>query len=154
MHTVILDGADLVKFQDYMQMGLDGRLGDIQAVQFYVQEDGRIVFGTNGYTSEPLGRPNSPLAQPVYSNPEEALEEAVIAEGSGNPYANVTDDDSLNEGTDIHPRSSCLYPAGCTGCLPTTLEDRVIRLERFAQAASSQYGLPLVSEYGSSIPMG
>lgn len=108
MHTVILEGNDLQMFREYCRMGLDGKLGDLTrhdaAVQLYVQDDGRIVLGTNGYTSQPMGRSTNPV---------------VAQEGSGNPYANVTDGDPAN-------------------VLP-----RLDRLERFAERVAREYGLNL-----------
>lgn len=100
MHTVILEGNDLQMFREYTRMGLEGQLGELSTVQLYVQDDGRIVLGTNGYTSEPMGRPNAPLPQPTtgdsYPDPEipATIRNRVNGEGSGNPYANVPEEDS------------------------------------------------------------
>ena len=133
MHTVILEGNDLQMFREYCRMGLDGSLGDLSrhdaAVQLYVQDDGRIVLGTNGYTSQPMGRPNSPLTQAVPQHTVEGRYAPTFRdegdrrnfppEGSGNPYANVSDEDPAN-------------------VLP-----RLDRLERFASQVARDYGLNL-----------
>lgn len=175
MHTVIIDGPELEYFVSVCRHALSGDYGTLSSVQLYVEDDGRIVLGSNGDTSRAFGRPNAPLGQhssdesvaaikeayeaaalanspaddahklPGYVAGHDVSSHAVIPEGSGNPYANVPD------GDDLHPRSSCTYPAGCTGCLPTTLEDRVIRLERFAANVAQQYGLIIEPAYGSSV---
>ena len=102
MHTVIIDGADLEYFKQVTRDGLMGGYGELEAVQLYITDEGHVQLGTNGYTSQPFGRPNAPLPQErKYENIEQALEEAEIEdtpqhhddekapEGSGNPYANV-----------------------------------------------------------------
>lgn len=106
MHTVIIDGQDLDYFRSVVSDGLYGNLGSITAVQLYVNDNGRIVLGTNGFTSAEFGRPNAPLAHPNDTDgfttfPQQdhsAAENAAAraeAEGSGNPYANVPDDETL-----------------------------------------------------------
>lgn len=88
MHTVIFEGNSLVNFLDFMNNTISGVHGKISAMQLYIQDDGTAIFGTNGYTSESLGKPNAPLTAPIY-----------VAQHSGNPYANVPDDDNEdNEG--------------------------------------------------------
>lgn len=99
MHTVILEGNDLQMFREYCRMGLEGKLGDLTrhdaAVQLYVQDDGRIVLGTNGYTSDPMGRPNAPLVQAIPQHTVDGRPAPTTnGEGSGNPYANVPEEGS------------------------------------------------------------
>lgn len=147
MHTVIVDGQDLAYFASICQDALSGQLGSLRAVQVYVQDDGRIVMGTNGYTSQPFGRPNSDLS---HSGHEARMNNLASLnhnpdEGHGNPYANVEDDESQGDS-------------------PASLEERVAKLERlqstttevcdglarvterltgFAENASLQYGIRL-----------
>jgi hypothetical protein len=82
MRTVILEGNALARFREYCRMGLDGQLGELTAVQVYIDDNGQLVLGTNGFTSEPMGRAVNNFMAPT------------PAEGSGNPYANVPQEDS------------------------------------------------------------
>lgn len=136
MHTVIIDGSDLDYFQSIVATASNGGLGELTAVQLYVNDNGRIVLGTNGFTSAEIGRPTAPLAHPndtdgvttfgESGSDAEANQVAALAngrmsqeEGSGNPYANVTEYDPAN-------------------VLP-----RLDRLERFAQGMAQRYDLDL-----------
>lgn len=85
MRTVILEGNALARFREYCRMGLDGQLGELTAVQVYIDDNGQLVLGTNGFTSEPMGRAVNNFVAPT------------PAEGSGNPYANVPQEDSLED---------------------------------------------------------
>jgi len=128
MHTVIIEGSDLQYFQMLTNGARNGNYGELRAVQLYVTDDGKLQLGTNGYTSEPFGRPNAPLVHPnetdgVTTFPgDEGDARNFPPEGSGNPYANVYDDDS--------PASQ-----------EAVLKHRIARLEAFARLAAERHGL-------------
>lgn len=83
MHTVTIKGGELDYFRGIVRSALQGSYGDLSEVKVSIDDNGQVAFGTNDYTSALIGEPSAPLSQGD-SRPE----------GSGNPYANVPDDDS------------------------------------------------------------
>lgn len=168
MHTVIIDGGDLDYFKTLVRDALDENYGDVSAVQLYVEDDGRIALGTNGYTSAPIGRPNAPLVQ-TFTSPEQALEEAVLQEDTqasaeqvmaelqqqhGNPYANISEEsdetsedvqfqgDSAGQSTDTLVRVANLEETARKQTQVLEGLTRVCeRLTAFAESVSARYGL-------------
>lgn len=164
MHTVILEGHDLDYFADIVARGTNGHYGVPTVVQVYVQDDGQLVLGMNGMTSRAFGRPNSALVQdtptPEQAVVQEAEEVAALAntapsdegdtrnfppEGSGNPYANVPQEDSFNPAhMTLEQRVARLEGLQHTSTLVYEGLTRITeRLTNFAENASQQYDIHL-----------
>lgn len=126
MHTVIFEGNDLDQFKSLVESALRGDLGTLRAVQLYVQDDGRIVLGTNGYTSQPIGRPTSDLST---SGHESRMGSAQPSVDMDAPSGNMNVDMGFGESKGSKNRRI------------SKLEKQVGALTKFASDVAREYGL-------------
>ena len=118
MHTVMIKDGDLDYFRSIVSAGLRGEYGPITELRIDVHATGQLQLSVGDYASGHFGTPSARLGADSAATIDEAIDRAE-REGSGNPYANVTDDD------------------------PANVLARLDRLERFAAGVARQYGLDL-----------
>jgi hypothetical protein len=87
MHEVKISGNDLNYFSTIVSAALRGDYGRLEEVTVTVVDNGRLQFATNDVASSHFGRAATPL------EPTDG-EGFPPAQGTGNPYANVSEDDS------------------------------------------------------------
>lgn len=89
MHEVKLAGQDLDYFRTIVDSALRGDYGRLDEVTITVHDNGQLQFATNEVATGHFGQPVAPL---VALQPTDT--EGFPPEGSGNPYANVSHEDS------------------------------------------------------------
>ena len=101
-HKVIINGSDLNYFKTIVHDALNGNLGTVNAVEVTVDDNGRLMFGLNGYQSSRIGQVEGTIValqdtrttEQVMGDLQANDVRPSHAEGSGNPYANVPQEDS------------------------------------------------------------
>jgi hypothetical protein len=161
MHTVKIAGSDLNYFKEIVGAALRGSYGSVDEVTLDVHEDGRISLSLNEIASSRFGTPSGPLESsgPDVSTARQHAETVAaelqrtreVAEGSGNPYAQLSQEDGGEDSRIVVPNSGNQDSNG----KPLKNKDRILLLEGEVQRlwgvvsnAEEQLGVRLIPTQG------